>query len=150
MSIVTLVDAKRHLRVTHDAEDALIQTHLDAAEKVASEWMGRAILGTPEALALARAGVPAQVAAAAEAHTSAIEAAGALGSDVEILIAVEAAERDYRQAQAQARMVHAGVLVDAAIEAAVLLVVGELYADREGADIPRGAQSLLQSYKLYG
>ena len=45
MSIVTLAEAKLHLRVEPDMtdEDTLIQTYLDAAEAAAAQYLNRAL-----------------------------------------------------------------------------------------------------------
>lgn len=150
MSVVTLAEAKLHLRVTGADEDTLIQGHINAAEYMAAEYMGRLIYVDQTALTAARAGAPAALAAATDAYVAAVDAAGSLTVDVELDAALLAAERDYMNAQVRARMTHAGVVVDGAIRAAVLLIVGALYEDRDAADIPRGAMSLLQPQKIYG
>ena len=45
MSIVTLAEAKLHLRVEIDetAEDTLIQSYIDAAESAAAQYLNRAL-----------------------------------------------------------------------------------------------------------
>lgn len=37
---MTLEQIKNHLRVTHNAEDALIQSYMDAAEKLVIQYLG--------------------------------------------------------------------------------------------------------------
>ena len=46
MSIVTLAEAKLHLRVDGADEDTLIQTYLDAAESAAAQYLNRALYET--------------------------------------------------------------------------------------------------------
>ncbi len=150
MSIVTLADAKLHLRVTGDDENTLIQTHLNAAEQLAASWMGRSIFADQTALSTARAAVPAALSAATTAYIAAVDAAALLEDATEAGIALEAAEQDYQKAQTVARMTHSGVVINDLIKSAVLLTVGALYADRELAEPPRAAQHLLQPHKLYG
>lgn len=150
MSIVTLAEAKLHLRVTGGDEDTLIQAHLNAAEILSSSWMGRTIFENQGALTTARAAVPAALSAATTAYVSAVDAAGSLTSEAEACIALDAAEQDYMRAQTAARMTHAGIVINDLIKAAVLLTVGALYADRETAEPPMAAQHLLQPHKLYG
>jgi hypothetical protein len=41
MSVITLAEVKRHLRVTHTSDDLLIQTLIDAAENEAAQFMNR-------------------------------------------------------------------------------------------------------------
>lgn len=150
MSIVTLADAKLHLRVTGGDEDTLIQAHINAAEQLASSWMGRTIFADQNALNTARAAVPAELSAATTAYVNAVDSANALSTEAEIGVALDAAEQDYQRAQTTARMTHSGVVINDLIKSAVLLTVGALYADRETAEPPRAAQHLLQPHKFYG
>jgi hypothetical protein len=46
MSIVTLAEAKLHLRVDGADEDTLLQTYLDAAESAAAQYLNRALYAT--------------------------------------------------------------------------------------------------------
>lgn len=150
MSIVTLAEAKLHLRVTGGDEDTLIQAHLNAAELLAASWMGRSIYADATALTTARTAVPAALSAATTSYIAAVDAAALLEDATEAGIALDAAEQDYLGAQTSARMTHAGVVINDLIKAAVLLTVGALYADRETAEPPKAAQHLLQPHKLYG
>ena len=43
MSIVTLAEAKLHLRVDGAEEDTLIQSYIDAAEAAAAQYLNRAL-----------------------------------------------------------------------------------------------------------
>lgn len=150
MSIVTLAEAKLHLRITGGDEDTLIQAQLNAAEQLAASWIGRTLFADQSALNTGRAAVPGQLSAATTAYIAAVDAAALLEDATEAGIALEAAEQDYQKAQTSARMAHAGVVINDLIKAAVLLTVGALYADRELAEPPRAAQHLLQPHKLYG
>jgi hypothetical protein len=156
MSIVTLSEAKLHLRVTDSAEDTLIQVWLNAAERAASQWMRRFVYADDESLATAKSGVQAALSVATTAYESAISAAEQLDSDVEMAIAVGAADDAYLNAQATARMTHAGIVLDEGIKAAVLITLGHIYVKRdddqgqEEVDLPVAARSLLQPYRVYG
>ena len=150
MSIVTLADAKSHLRVTGDDENTLIQAHINAAEQLAASWMGRTIFADAGALSTARSAVPGQLSAATTAYIAAVDAAALIADETEACIALAAAEQDYQRAQNTARMTHSGVVINDLIRSAVLLTVGALYADREMAEPPKAAQNLLQPHKLYG
>lgn len=46
MSVVLLDEVKAHLRVVHDADDALIQTLIDASEEEAKRFLNRTQLPT--------------------------------------------------------------------------------------------------------
>jgi len=150
MSIVTLAEAKLHLRVTGDDENTLIQAHLNAAEILSAKWLGRTIYADASALSTARGAVPGQLSTATTAYIAAVNTAAVLTDETEASIALDAAELDYQKAQTAARMTHAGIVIDDLIKSAVLLTVGALYADRETAEPPKAAQHLLQPHKLYG
>lgn len=150
MSITTLAAAKKHLRVIDADEDDLIQTHIDAAEMAAAQWLGANLYADAGALSTAVAGVPAALTAATTALDAAVTAAQALATEAERDMALQAAEAAYNKALTSARMTHAGVVINGLITAAVLLIVGALYEDREAADIPQGARNLLQPFKVYG
>lgn len=48
MSYVSLEEAKRHLYVTHDQDDTLIQAYIDAAESYAASFMNRSSIDGPQ------------------------------------------------------------------------------------------------------
>jgi len=158
MSIIDLTTAKLHLRVDADVtvEDALIQAQLDAAEAHAAHYLKRRLYATQEALNTARAGVGAILAAATTAYVTAVDAAEALPSDAERAFALTTADDTYQAAQAEARRVMQGAVMNPQIQAAVLLILGHLYANREDttpqpiADLPMGAIHLLQPLRVYG
>lgn len=100
MAVVTLDEAKAHLRVDHDAEDELIGTYLAAATQSAADFIHRPIPWTDE-----------------------------VGEPVE---------------------------VPGPVKAAILLILGDLYAHREGrfvgttqTDNP-AVQMLLWPYRMQG
>lgn len=103
MSIVTLAEAKLHLRVDTDDEDTTIQIYLDASEVSAANYLNRVIYATD------------------------------VGTDT------------------------SGVLMNAAIKAAILLQCGHLYANRESVsmaagnymiEMPMGVKFMLDPYRI--
>lgn len=156
--IITLSAAKLHLRVDHSDEDALITSHIKAAEALAMRFMNRNVYADQPTLDTAKAAAPAALTTATAAYDAAVIAAEALTNDVEKTAALEAAEQEYLDAQAVARMTRVGTVlakVDG-FEPAVLLTVGHLYANREDvvvgasvAQLPLGAQYLIEQYKVY-
>lgn len=149
MSIVTLSEAKLHLRVDGTDEDTLIQALLNASEKSASLWMGRNIYADQNALGTAKTAAPALLTTASTAYAAATAAAEAISDDTESAIAQDAADDAYLSAQEVAKMTNYGIVMDDMIRAAVLLTLGAFFESREAGDIPQGARSLLQPYKAY-
>ena len=156
MSLVTLAEAKLHLRVDGIDEDALIGVYIAAAEQSAIALLDRGVYADGTALGAARAAAPAELAAATAAYTEAIAAAQALTDATEQAAATQAAEYAYLRAQVAYRQAMDGIVVNDTIKSAVLLIVGHLYAHREDvvagvsvAKLPNGAEWLLQPYKVY-
>lgn len=155
MSLVTLADAKLHLRVDSADEDTLIGALLNAAELSASQWLNRRLFSDQGTLDAAVAGVPTALATATAAYVAASAVADAVADEIEQDIAQAAADTAYASAQATARATNYGMVVNDSIKSAVLLTVGHLYANREAStnrqlvDLPMGVQFLLQPFKVY-
>ena len=156
MSFVTLPEAKLHLRVDGTDEDALIGVYIAAAEQSAVSLLDRGVYADGTALGVAKAAAPAELTAATTTYTSAIAAAQSMADATEQAAATQAAEYAYLRAQVAYRQAMDGMVVNEAIKAAVLLIVGHLYANREDvvagvsvAQLPNGAEWLLAPYKVY-
>jgi len=157
--LITLEAAKLHLRVDHDDEDSLITSQIKSAEALSMRFLNRNVYADQIALDAARASAPGLLSAATSAYQVAVSAAEALDDDVEKEVALNAATKQYLDAQAAARMALTGTIlakVDG-FESAVLLTVGHLYENREDvvvgasvAQMPIGAQYLIEQYKVYG
>lgn len=157
MSFVTLPEAKLHLRgVDGTDEDALIGVYITAAEQMAIALLDRGVYADGTALGVAKAAAPAELTAATATYTSAIAAAQALADATEQAAATQAAESAYLRAKVAYRQTMDGIVVNDTIRAAVLLIVGHLFANREDvvagvsvAQLPNGAEWLLAPYKVY-
>lgn len=158
MSIVALSDAKLHLRVDHNNEDSLISALIGAAEESARQHIQRNIYADSSALSTAITAAPAALTAATAEYKAAVTAAEAIEDDVESQSAMDAASRNYATAIANTRYTLAGIVINDAIKAAVLLMVGHLYANREAvtvtngqnaSELPMGVAHLLNPYALY-
>ena len=156
MSFVTLAEAKLHLRVDGTDEDSLIGLYINAAEQAAIKAMDRGVYADGTALQTAMTAAPAALTAATAAKEAAVTAAEALTDADEKAAALKAAENAYLRANVAYRQAGDGLVVNDQIKAAVLLIVGHLYANREdvvvGASVsalPNGADHLLQPYKVY-
>lgn len=104
MPLISLTEAKQHLRVDDSAEDGLITMWIGAAEQAAANFLNRAIYESPADMA---------------------------ADDT-------------------------GVVANDAIKAAILLILGDLYAHREDTvatsgvapvTLPQGSTWLLQPYR---
>lgn len=155
MSIITLAIAKEHLRAVGVDEDVTIQIYLNAAEKAASDFLNRNIYADVGTLAAAKAAAPNELAAATTAYETAIAAANLITNRVEAVIATTAAQEAYNDAQHQIEHTYRGIVINDAIQAAVLLTLGSFYEHREneivGASVESlhmGVRALLQPYRV--
>lgn len=159
MSITTLAQAKLHLRVDHADEDALIQVYLDAAEQAVADLMDRNLYADSSALLAAQSVVAATLADAEATYNAAMALADAMDSDLETQAAEDAAGEVLRRAYQTARRTSFGVAMQDDIQAAVLLLVGHLYANREATtmnvatlnvvEAPMSVRFLLQRHANY-
>ena len=154
--LTTIENAKLHLRVDSADEDALIGVYITAAEQMAIALLDRGVYADGPALGVAKAAAPGELTAATTTYTSAIAAARSLEDATEQAAATQAAEYAYLRAKVAYRQTMDGIVVNDTIRAAVLLIVGHLYANREDvvagasvAALPNGADYLLQPYKVY-
>ena len=156
MSFVQLAEAKLHLRVDGADEDALIGVYIAAAEQSAVSLLDRGVYADGTALGVAKAAAPVELDSAIAAYEAAMTAAEAMTDANAIAAAVQAAGNDLLRAQVAHRQAMDGIVVNDVIKAAVLLIVGSLYAQREDvvvgvsvAQLPNGAEWLLAPYKVY-
>ena len=157
MTFVTMPEAKLHLRgVDGTEEDALIGVYITAAEQMAMALLDRGVYDDDTALGVAKAAAPGELDTAIAAYESAIAAADALADETAKAASIQTAGNGLLRAQVAHRQAMDGMVVNEAIKAAVLLIVGHLYVNREDvvtgvsvAQMPNGAEWLLQPYKVY-
>ena len=156
MSLVTLESAKLHLRVDSADEDALIGVYITAAEQMAIALLDRGVYADDTALGVAKAAAPGELDTAIAAYESAIAAAEALADETAKAASIQTAGNGLLRAKVAHRHAMDGMVVNEAIKAAVLLIVGSLYVQREDvvvgvsvAQLPNGAEWLLAPYKVY-
>lgn len=156
MSFVTTSEAKLHLRVDSADEDALIGVYITAAEQMAIALLDRGVYADGTALGVAKAAAPGELDTAIAAYESAIAAAEALADETAKAASIQTAGNDLLRAKVAHRQAMDGMVVNEAIKAAVLLIVGSLYTQREDAvvgvsveQLPNGAEWLLAPYRVY-
>lgn len=150
MSLVDLHVAYAHLRVNADYPDEQVTRKLAAAERLAAEYMGRRIYVDADAMADAVAAVPATLSAASAAYDAARDTAYDIEDAATQEAALEYAEQVYRDAKTAARETYAGIVMNPAIEAGVLMTLSSLHdSNRDGAaELPEGAISMLRPFRV--
>lgn len=147
--------AKLHLRVDGNDEDTILAVYIGAAEAAAVEFLNRAVFADQGSLDAALGGVTATLVAAGNAHRAALVAAWEI-EDLTARAAAEAYANDvYVRAYRAAQETRAGMVINPAVQAAILLTIGHLYTNREEvvvgasvAQLPQGARQLLQPYRV--
>ncbi|WP_287740055.1 head-tail connector protein [Diaphorobacter sp.] len=150
MSLLTLDEARAHLRVgpTYPAEQ--IEPYLRGAEAIAVKFLNRNIYESATALQSALAGVPAALEAAADAKAVGLAAAdAATDPDVAEWLRCTAYEQ-YRQALSDAGYVQRGIVINENIKTALRLLLSHLDENRESVargvsvvEVPLGAEFFL-------
>lgn len=154
MTIVTLPEAKAHLRLEPDYPNDQVQDKVTAAEQRAAHFINRALFATEVDRQTAIAAAPAVITAAGAAYTAALAAAGTLTDPVAAAMLRDQAQTDYAAAQTRARETLAGIVATSDIKAAILLILGHLYENRADvqdarlAALPNGAQYLLMPHRV--
>lgn len=157
MALISLAEAKLHLRVDGSDEDTTLAIYIAAAEASTVQFIQRKIFATSGDLTTAIAAAPAALSSATTTYTAAVAAAQALTDSTEQTLALSAAEYAYSVAQEAYRWTMAGVVVDDTLKAAILLHLGTLYENREAVvagsyvavELPLGLKHLLAPYRVY-
>lgn len=150
MSLLTLDEARAHLRVgpTYPAEQ--IEPYLRGAEAIAVKFLNRNIYESAAAMQAALDGVPAALEAAADVRAARLAAADA-ATDCEVAEWLRCtAHEKYRQALIDAGYVQRGIVVNENIKTALRLLLSHLDENRESvargvsvAEVPQGAEFFL-------
>jgi len=150
MSFISLSQAKQHLRIDGTASDADLLPKIEAAERKAIEYLQCNVYEDDSDLAAAIAAVPTQLVAAKAAYDIAYAAAVAI-TDTDLSLIEEAhAMAVYMRVVYAATRTRQGVVINDLIIAAMLLIVGWLYENREDTgELPRAAQDLLNPFRCY-
>lgn len=151
--MITLEQAKDHLRL--DEDDPLLETvYLPAALEWVSQYLNRKIFNTAEDLAMARANANGAIATASTNLEAELTAAYDVTDPLVREAMVDMANQAWRNAHYQYREVTQGTLTNPAIDAATLLVMADMYENREGSFVGISYQpnpaviSLLAPYRV--
>ena len=154
--LIDLPTAKLQASTDADADDALITIYIGAAERFAAEYLQRNIYADQDALNAAISAAPGVFAAAADAWTASVAITDAMDAGPIKDMAMLAANEVFVKAAAASRMTHQGIVINDHIKAAMLLIVGHLYAQREDsvvgvsvAELPMGSRYLLDLLRAY-
>lgn len=156
MTIITLATAKEHLRVDGAASDAEITLKLSAAESIAQHFLNRRVFATQPEFTAALASVQSGLQAASTVYDTALDAAMLIEDERVKTLAVNAAMQAYKTASQDAQSTYAGIVINDQIKAAMLLILGHLYENRQDvqadgrvAELPMGAMHILQPYREF-
>lgn len=154
MSVIAIDLAMHHL-LAEPEDQALVQAQLDAAEEAAIQFLNRRFYLDQVALDEARAGVSAALQLAKEANTAAIAAAEAEQDQTLRCRLLDHARQALADAYDKADAVAYGMVLNPAIQAACLLKLGHLFANREevvtgstAVELPLASQHLLMPYRI--
>jgi hypothetical protein len=153
MPVINIEKAMVHLRVDEDTGGDVL-AKLNSAEDKAARYLNRFFYATAtewtEAIAIALE----QLNYTLEQYTESCNAANLVTDSVSRKMLLSAAENLKKEAQYNTKMTMQGIVINPSIEAAVLLILGSLYENREDEtsiainELPKGALWLLDPYRL--
>lgn len=154
MPVITLDQARAHLRVGATYPQEQIGPYMAGAEDHASQYLNRVIYADSDAMNTAIEALPASLTAARVAYEEAIAAAALIENASDRRDAVDIAESLLRAARAGTARALNGIVVNPSIISAVLLILGHLFESREdvviaatAVELPQGARALLRPYR---
>ncbi|MDH6185486.1 head-tail connector protein [Polaromonas sp. CG_23.6] len=154
---ITPTIAAAHLRLVGNDVGADITLKAEAAEQAAISYLDRAVYEDQAQLDAAIALVPAALAAAKAAYAAADDAATLIADTDLCLIEKTYAFDTYLKAKFAAARIRRGLVINSAIQSAMLLILGDLWENREDTavgvsvtPVPNGARCLLDAYRHYG
>ena len=153
MPVIDIDVAMQHLRA-EDEDRVLVEAQLGAAEEQASQYMQRRFYADQAALDAALATVPAAITSTRARYEEAVASIEFIPLLEDRYGSRESAARAFADARAAVEMVARGIVINDAIQAACLLALGHLYANREDvvigtitAELPMGSRWLLGPYR---
>lgn len=154
MPVITLDQARIHLRLASDFPAPLIELYIAGAVDSASQYLNRALFDSAVAKKEALQALPASLVAARAAHAEAVSVAASIPNLGDREDAMRIAAAILADARADLDRTLHGVVVNPSIVSAVLLNLGHLFENREevvigstATDLPSGARALLRPYR---
>ena len=154
MSVIDIELAMKHLLAESEDQD-LVQSQLDGAETAASAYLNREFFVDQAALDSARLSVPTARNDARVAYEAALAAAAAIEDHIQRCEAMADARFVFSEASASATRTARGMVINKAVEAACLLKLGHLFANREdvvtgtiATELPQSSKALLTPYRV--
>lgn len=154
MSVIDIELAMKHLRAESEDQD-LVQSQLDGAEAAAMAYLNRSFYADQASLDAARLSAPTKRAAAVVDYDVSMLAAQAIEDAAQRFEAEADVRFMFAEALESVAKAARGMVVNKAIEAACLLKLGHLYANREevvsgtiATELPLTSKSLLASYRI--
>lgn len=154
MSVIDIELAMKHLRAESEDQD-LVQSQLDGAEAAAMAYLNRSFFVDQAALDLAKATTVQRTQSTRAVYRAALVQADALENTEDRCRLRERAREVLAQTFETIDMDEFGMVTNKAIEAACLLKLGHLYANREevvtgttAAELPLSSKSLLAPYRI--
>lgn len=153
MDLVTIEQVRAHCRAEPE-DDELLTLYADGAEQAAQEFLNRRVFASAEDLQAAIAAMPATVATAEAAHAAARETARALAGETRCMAEL-ASDARWGDVIKSAREIAVGMVMNADICDAVLLITAHRYRNRESVitgtiatKVPEGAITILWPYRV--
>lgn len=151
MSVISINRAMAHLRVDEDIDND-IASKLESAECIAKEYLNRNFYLDKASLDLAKEDIPLILSDAKTQYDRDVSFANALDREL-VDKFILTASLNYDTAIRKAKMISLGILVNPSIEIAVLLILGNLYENREDLttvnvyELPKGAEWHLHPFR---
>ena len=152
--LITMTSARAHLRLEDDYPPEQLQVYISAACQAAAHFLNRRIYATTDEQSAAIAGVPAALVLAVTARDTALTAADLVTDAESRCAARDDAETTLRAARAAAVEIRRSIVADDTVRAAVQLILGHLYQNRQDAttaavtELPMGSRALLQPLRI--
>lgn len=154
MAILTIEQARSHCRVEPDYPADQLEVYMHAAESYVVAHLNRAVFQDESSLQDALEALPLNVGAAYDTYKVSLESAESIENEGQKQAVIRMAKARYRLSEINSERTMNGIVANKTIVAAMLLVLGNLFQNREadvvGAsvmELPTGVQRMLASFR---